>query len=81
MSPSAKSELKSPTFLLAAAGLLLSVAGGVYTLGVQSQRIDAGAAKDSEQDARTEKLSDKMDAGFNRLSDKIDGLRAEIRGK
>jgi hypothetical protein len=81
MSPTTKNELRSPTFLLAAAGMLLSVAGGVYTLGMQSQRIDAGVVKDGEQDGRLEKLSDKMDAGFARVSDKIDGLRAEIKGK
>ncbi len=81
MSPSTRNELRSPTFLLALAGMLISVAGGVYTLGVQAQRIDAGAVKNGEQDARLEKLADKMDAGFGRVSDKIDGLRAEIKGR
>jgi hypothetical protein len=81
MSPQTKSELKSPTFILALIGMIISIAGGVYTLGAQSNRIDAGITKDHEQDERIGKLSDKMDAGFNRMSDKIDGLRNELKVK
>lgn len=81
MSPSVKNELLSPTFLLALCSFLLAVCGGVYTLGIQNQKIEAGALKNGEQDVKLEKLSDKMDAGFQRMSDKIDALRVELKSR
>ncbi len=79
MSPNMKSEFKSPTFWLAALSFLITCGVGAYTWGVMSQEIKNGATTNVAQDAKIEKMGEKVDNGFNRLADKIDALRNELR--
>jgi hypothetical protein len=81
MSPQTRAEFKSPTFWLSVAGIVMAGFGWAYTFGIQNQKIDTGASKDAEQDIRIEKLGDKVDNGFNRMADKIDSLRIELKSK
>lgn len=81
MSPSRRYELTSPTFILALLAFLVSIAGGVYTLGFQANRIDTATETNAAQDLKLEKMGEKVDAGFNRMADKIDALRVELKAR